>query len=187
VVGNDEGVQGAFHGAAGARSGVREPDDGGGEGGRRVLADDERRVLALRGGAEVDQIKVSFGVKCGECSKPLPVRRYDVGRAGGHDLAIEVDICEECVQVAAARTLNLREPVLRLAGVMEVRLRANDHKGHWRGRDDAYLMRRLREEAEELFAAVEQGAAVEEIEREAADVANFAMMIADNARHPEGV
>jgi NTP pyrophosphatase (non-canonical NTP hydrolase) len=59
---------------------------------------------------------------------------------------------------------------------MEQKLRENSHKAHWRDCSREWLMSRLLDEVEELRAAVTS----EDVAREAADVANFAMMIADN-------
>lgn len=79
----------------------------------------------------------------------------------------------------------VRSPVQRFALLMERALQANDHKGGWDEESAEWLLSRLREEAEEL-AAVTPSAAhsniscdAERVGREAADVANFAMMIAD--------
>lgn len=60
-------------------------------------------------------------------------------------------------------------------------LNNNIHKGHWAGETNVYLLERLREEMEELELAVMRGADLKTVLSEAADVANFAMMIADNA------
>jgi hypothetical protein len=75
----------------------------------------------------------------------------------------------------------LREPVRWFAGEMEKKLKANDHKGGWADCDDGYLLDRLKEEVDELAAALlcdTDGSII----LEATDVANFAMMIADKAR-----
>lgn len=73
--------------------------------------------------------------------------------------------------------------VVRLFGLaQEEKLAANDHKGSWRMFSLAHLFTLLRGEVreleEEVFAAKKDPV---KIRREAADVANFAMMIADNA------
>lgn len=74
-------------------------------------------------------------------------------------------------------TVKLRPVVAAFAEAMELKLRENDHKGHWRYCSGTYLFNRLRGEVNELSRApADQRLA------EAADVANFAMMIADNAR-----
>lgn len=87
----------------------------------------------------------------------------------------------------------LRDAVARFAQEMENRLRANDHKGGWQDDPTGYFLLRLREELEELCDAVYAGAALEDparpatlppdqvdrIVHEAADVANFAMMLVD--------
>ena len=70
----------------------------------------------------------------------------------------------------------LRPEVLAFALEMESKLRANDHKAHWRECSLDYLLTRLEQEALELREAINCG---DGVIGEAADVANFAMMIAD--------
>lgn len=76
-----------------------------------------------------------------------------------------------------------RDEVLEFSEDMEHQLSNNDHKGHWSGCTNAYLLRRLETECRELRRELEKSRVKpERVIREAADVANFAMMIADNAR-----
>jgi len=75
---------------------------------------------------------------------------------------------------------DLRPAVRQFAERMEERLVANDHKGGWKGCSDRYLLSKLTEEYVELFRAVEHESA-ERVAKEAADLANIAMMLADNA------
>lgn len=77
--------------------------------------------------------------------------------------------------------MKLRPEVLRFARAMEKKLRANDHKKHWYWMGSQYLSVRLTQESRELRHAMKRGNA-DQILDEAADVANFAMMIADVAR-----
>jgi hypothetical protein len=75
--------------------------------------------------------------------------------------------------------------------MMKEQLRANSHKGDWRerlvhrpGRTDEALttsmaLMRLEEELRELRLAVETGQDAGVVLREAADVANFALIVAD--------
>lgn len=94
----------------------------------------------------------------------------------------------------ASKASMLRQEVWLFAQAMEAKLRANDHKGGWKNERPRELMRRLREEVAELGDLVphmldECGA--EELAKfrvrvmavlaEAADVANFSMMLADVA------
>ena len=78
--------------------------------------------------------------------------------------------------------------VLKFAAVMEEKLIANDHKGGWGECSLDWLLNRLRQETGELAREVEvlkatlDPKAVERVLREAADVANFAMMVSDNAQ-----
>ncbi len=76
------------------------------------------------------------------------------------------------------RAIDLRPEVLAFAAEMERNLRANDNKGGWRGMRIGPLVRRLREETEELCEALILGDRPA-IRSEAADVGNIAMMIAD--------
>ena len=66
------------------------------------------------------------------------------------------------------------------AGQMAKKLRENDHKGSWEGLGNDHLTHRLHQEFVELTEAIAKGTP-EQIISEAADVANFALMIADNA------
>lgn len=82
-------------------------------------------------------------------------------------------------------TIALLRPVLwRFALAMEAQLRANDNKPGWDGDPLESLLQRLREESDELASEIYKRAFGEKhaITKEAADVANFAMMIADNSR-----
>ncbi len=72
----------------------------------------------------------------------------------------------------------VREPVRWFAGEMERQLRHNDNKTGWGHLRKDRLLVYLAGEIGELALA----ASPEDIIHEAADVANFAMMIADNTR-----
>ncbi len=76
-----------------------------------------------------------------------------------------------------------RPEIQRFAEWMELRLRENDHKQHWTNLSAFSLLPKLKAEVVELVAATDPhhpgGNCHEEITREAADVANYAMMIAD--------
>lgn len=87
-----------------------------------------------------------------------------------------------------------RNSLLWFADEMEKVLAANEHKGGWSACTMEYLLGRLEQESAELSEAVcgfeiapaRRAEALEKIVREAIDVANFAMMIADNARKAQG-
>lgn len=74
--------------------------------------------------------------------------------------------------------------VLRFAVEMEMRLRENDWNGGWDDCNTDWLYAQLLKECTELHDAVSktiyQPNRITQIGIEAADVANFAMMIADN-------
>lgn len=93
-----------------------------------------------------------------------------------------------------------RPAVREFADRMEAKLRANDHKPDWRQQRFSYLLARLGQEVaelEEALRAVAEASAAnrtlaetfglcEAVADEAADVANFAMMIADNSTGGHG-
>lgn len=82
--------------------------------------------------------------------------------------------------------MEVRESVKWFAEQMENKLKENDKKGGWDDCNIYWLIQRIREETNELLSAVnlnrDLGVTKESIIREASDVANFAMMIADIAR-----
>jgi len=72
-----------------------------------------------------------------------------------------------------------RREVFNFSLAMEEKLDENDDKGHWDGCTEAWLLNRLKQETGELRRAIKKNKPALEVLREAADVANFAMMIAD--------
>jgi NTP pyrophosphatase (non-canonical NTP hydrolase) len=80
--------------------------------------------------------------------------------------------------------MTIARSVIRFVDVMLEKLDENRHKDHWSGMSQKWLLNRLRQETGELSRAIKRGNATE-IAREAADVSNFAMMIADNALEEE--
>jgi len=90
----------------------------------------------------------------------------------------------------------LRSPLILFAKRMEDKLRENDHKTGWLNDSMWSLFKRILDEGHELsnvimiYEAMKESepdaSKIEMLERiidEAADVANFAMMVADLARH----
>lgn len=76
--------------------------------------------------------------------------------------------------------MTIRPEVQMFAELMEQKLRENDAKGGWDRCTRGYLLRRLATETRELRAAVQRRTVDPvEVAREAADVANFCMMLAD--------
>lgn len=82
--------------------------------------------------------------------------------------------------------MEVRESVKWFAEQMENKLKENDKKGGWDNCNIYWLIQRIKEETGELLKAVDLhrdlGASKEHIIQESADVANFAMMVADIAR-----
>jgi len=76
----------------------------------------------------------------------------------------------------------LRSELQWFAEEMEKVLRQNDHKTHWSKCDIKYLHNRLMDEIHELSDSVACESPPVVIIKEAVDVANFAMMLADVTR-----
>jgi DNA repair exonuclease SbcCD ATPase subunit len=85
--------------------------------------------------------------------------------------------------IEARDVLNVRPVVSEFAQAMEEVLRDNDHKGGWSSCTKEYLLTRLGDEMRELKKATLDtnmvGHSAKNITKEAADVANIAMMISD--------
>lgn len=77
--------------------------------------------------------------------------------------------------------MEIRPEIMRVAEAMEHKLRENAHKGKWKFCPLQYLSMRLTQEKKELIRAVMEKR-YQDVLNEAADVCNFAMMIADNYR-----
>jgi NTP pyrophosphatase (non-canonical NTP hydrolase) len=116
---------------------------------------------------------IQLMVHCRACGETFPHGT----RHTGSDCAVQI----------ATDLLGVRPELQQFAIRMERKLRENDHKGGWKGESLLWLFRRLLIEAEELRPLIERRetdpANVPEgkIAEEAADVANFAMMLADVA------
>ena len=79
----------------------------------------------------------------------------------------------------------MRESVKWFTEQMERKLQEHDDRNGWDNCQIGWLMKRIREELEEVRVAwveARLGSEWQSVIDEAADVANFAMMIADNAR-----
>lgn len=74
--------------------------------------------------------------------------------------------------------VGIRPEIAQFAIDMELKLMRNNAKGGWHGMDVGQLLRLLAKELDELADAIVHGSGQDVID-EAADVANYAMMIAD--------
>jgi hypothetical protein len=76
----------------------------------------------------------------------------------------------------------LRDEVIVFAFMMEEKLKKNDHKGGWHNVPTGQLWHRMHAETGEMDEALVNRATddVMPVFREAADIANYAMMISDN-------
>jgi NTP pyrophosphatase (non-canonical NTP hydrolase) len=110
------------------------------------------------------------------------------------DLWVDGDLCIrpaiEGLKQALAKPFSVRDTVKWFAEQMELKLRKNDHKGGWENDDMENLSWRLHDELTELGLAIRKELYTDnydDIIEEAADVANFAMMIADLANKAKTV
>lgn len=92
-------------------------------------------------------------------------------------------VCSHCV--APRLDAAVRPEVERFALAMEARLAANDHKSGWRGLSFSHLFSRAIDELDEV-ARAHLDCNTANTAAEAADAANFCMMIFDNAIHAQG-
>lgn len=114
-------------------------------------------------------------MQCEEVSEVTPLAN------GGIQIAWSGPLTTKVTVEPSAGTIQIRPAVLWFAEQMEAKLRENDHKGGWDACDIRYLRDRLREECVELEMSLDASTNANSI-REAADVGNFAMMIADSCR-----
>lgn len=112
----------------------------------------------------------------------IPAAQADIDRAVETDRRARADDAGRVDDGAPRRALAW------FARRMERKLKLNDHKDHWTTCEAEWLFDRMQDEREELLAAMpNEPWELSEDEKdkiidEAADVANFAMMIADIAR-----
>ncbi|MEF2243988.1 hypothetical protein [Paenibacillus sp. IITD108] len=107
----------------------------------------------------------------------------------------DLDVFEKLVKQITTEALSgdtepvgaqIRETVQWFAEQMEMKLRENDHKGGWEECSLDWLYSRLCQETKELWRSIDHPSTYNMVALEAADVANFAMMIADIARKLAG-
>ena len=106
------------------------------------------------------------------------------GRWGHHRRSVSGLGC--VLRMTPRETPGLCASLMQFALDMQNRLSANAHKGGWQNEPDAYLLKRLRQELGELTKELNRrDCSPEKVVHEATDVANFAMMIADNWRRKQ--
>jgi ribosomal protein S27AE len=139
-----------------------------------------------------------------ELEAPNAGERFDRAISGCHDRTFGKYggcryRCYGCTPESHTLTKNevkenvvgIRPVILEFAAVMEQKLRKNDHKSHWSKCNQEYLLKRLDDEVKELHECFfiyspgdmnfyMDGQHGDRIPGEAADVANFAMMLWDN-------
>lgn len=93
-------------------------------------------------------------------------------------LAVEGTLLCECEHYPSSAIIP-REQVMEFAEQMEMKLKANDYKRNWRKCSDEDLLRGLRDEVDELLTAIKRKEPDTAVIMECADVANYAMMLAD--------
>jgi hypothetical protein len=116
----------------------------------------------------------------------LTVTQWQTVERLGHKInrisayAVEQRGRAETAEAARAGLVDLRPEVLAFAQLMEAKLRENDHKGGWQYDSPWVLSGRIFDEAREVREALQKPSVDPmHVACEAADVANFAMMVAD--------
>ncbi len=156
----------------------------------------QRELEELRGRYEVGRVEVITMTDRARAAERRAVELEAIVAAGAtqmQDDGATIGRLRDEVEGLRPQVIAARPSVRRFAAAMEERLRANDHKGAegWMFETYAALLPRVRDELVELKAAIkelsetpEDTDATNKLERtvkEAADVANFAMFIADLA------
>lgn len=80
----------------------------------------------------------------------------------------------------------MRPAVACFAEQMELVLQENDHKAGWEKDEEMWLFLKLLEEVAEVALNIREGGSTENLAKECVDVANMAMMIADNTLYRKG-
>ena len=111
------------------------------------------------------------------------VNQLPTGITLGDGVFYRVDCIQSAIEDIEARVAELeypRQEVRSFARLMEDRLKANDHKGGWQDMSEFDLFARVEDEVLELDEVLRSiGLPRVCIPPEAADVANFCMMIVD--------
>jgi len=110
----------------------------------------------------------------------------------------DAQMADAIMKAKKAERGRVRPEVWQFALLMEKKLQENDHKEHWSKCNQEYLLKRLDEEVQELHKCFffyspgdmnffMDGQHEDKIPGEAADVANFAMMLWDNFGEKESL
>lgn len=129
--------------------------------------------------------KVELAVECEECEECVadtcPKSIEEVGQKGS---GMQISETLEGWFIDLGRCTpwddrNLRPIVKSFAMKMEKQLSSNEDKGGWEGTSAGFLLEEIHGNLRRLREAINSGAP-EEVIRRAANVANFAMMLAEN-------
>lgn len=111
-------------------------------------------------------------------------------RMGEDRDCVEVYEVQDCVALFVQQMDPMpkpRLPVMQFAYEMETQLKVNDHKKGWGSEHHEFLGRQLSKNFNKLYRALSSlDKDKEEITKRCANIANFAMMIADNYGQLEG-
>lgn len=127
------------------------------------------------------------------CSETVECDNYsDEEDFPGCDYFVECDQCDSSSHTSETKlgaiaawnqraepNIIVRDEVKLFSESMENILKKNDHKGGWKNESIEYLMKRLKDEVNELEMVLDFGVIIEEKQSECVDVSNFAMMIFD--------
>jgi len=119
----------------------------------------------------------STAEKVAEARKALRALYAEVPIGVAKAVNAEVEAAFKAMEQLASS--GCRPEVILFARAMERELRANDHKSGWKDEDVVHLLSRISDETRELKRVIGEGRSLNTILSEAADVANFCMMVTD--------
>ena len=144
----------------------------------------DNRYTSMERYTKLDAIpKECFMVRCNKCGFAAPAgdNRDEARLFWNKYQRMDRDVLESWIDTA----------VMSFITDMKYKLRLNNHKGYWRNYNLKYLLDKLEGEVAELKKASQvwsvsnkvDHAKLIDIIHECADIANFALMIADNMKH----
>lgn len=134
--------------------------------------------------------KIELVVECEECEEcnegtcPKPIEEVGVKGSG---MQISETLEGWFIDLGKCTPWVIARPLVKaFAKEMEKQLSANEDKRGWKTCSPGFLMDELKRNYEKLRWAINRGGDKEEVTRRAVNIANFAMMLAENEGKLEG-
>jgi len=128
--------------------------------------------------------KIELAVTCEECEEcneeTCPKSIEEVGQKGS-GMQLSETLEGWVIDLGKCTPWVIVRPLVKVfSEEMEKQLSANEHKGGWKTCSPGFLMDELKRNYERLRWAINRGGDKEEVTKRAANIANFAMMLAEN-------